>query len=274
MSVVIKDFKAYLQEQLDSLYETASTGESPIFETGYKFQVVEEASFANPDETAKTIIVVVKYLTGIIMSSSIAYPVQFMVYAEANGIEVARYILDTFATTKNMTAFIRNFKYYKQTYSTTVVMSQFNPGPDGFRGMLYLSGTLVVTENILDIAYIKVMGKKITTNSVTISYNAQPDNQRVEGQEINTTLKHSASVMLQFDTISIDDVADGTAVENRFYTALKNLRNGTISGNTTFTVQLYKADDTLYETYTMIVINQANVYVPGDLPRIQITMMK
>jgi hypothetical protein len=274
MSVIIKDYKNYLKEQLDILYTAASTGATPIFETGYEFKVVEEASFDDRTETDKTILVVVKYLTGIIMSSSVAYPIQLMVYAEANGIEVARYILDTFATTKSMTAFIRNFKYYKQTYSTSVVMSQFNPGPDGFRGMLYLSGTLVVTENILDVSYIKVMGKKITTNNVTISYNAQPDNQRIDGQEINTTLKHSASVMLQFDTINIDDVADGTPVNNRFYTALKNLRNGTISGNTTFLVELYKADDTLYESYTMLLINQANVYVPGDLPRIQITMMK
>jgi hypothetical protein len=274
MSVVIKEYKAYLQEQLDALYTAASTGATPIFETGYTFKVVEEASFADPDETAKTILVVVKYLTGIIMSSSVAYPVQLMVYAEANGIEVARYILDTFATTKSMTAFIRTFKYYKQTYSTSVVMSQFNPGPDGFRGMIYLSGTLVVTENIMDIAYIKVMGKTITTNSVSISYNAQPDNQRVEGQEINTTLKHSASVMIQFDTINIDDVADGTLSQNRFYTALKNLRNGSISGNTTFLVELYKADNTLYESYTMLVINQATIYVPGDLPRINVTMMK
>jgi hypothetical protein len=274
MSVVIKEYKQYLKEQLDLLYTAASTGVNPIFQTGYEFKVVEEASFADPDETSKTILVVVKYLTGIIMSSSIAYPIQLMVYAEANGIEVARYILDTFATTKSMTAFIRNFKYYKQTYSTSVVMSQFNQGPDGFRGMIYLSGTLVVTENIQDIAYIRVMGKKITTNSVTVSYNVQPDNQRVEGQEINTTLKHTASVMVQFDTINIDDVADGTQTQNRFYTALKNLRTGTISGNTTFLVQLYKADDTLYESYNMIVINQANVYVPGDLPRIQITMMR
>jgi hypothetical protein len=274
MSVVIKDYKAYLQEQLNSLYTTASTGVDPIFDPGYTFKVVEEASFADPDETSKTIVVVVKYLTGIIMSSSVAYPIQLMVYAEANGIEVARYILDTFATTKSMTAFIRNFKYYKQTYSTSVVMSQFNPGPDGFRGMLYLSGTLVVTENILDVAYIKVMGKKIITNSVSVNYNVQPDNQRVEGQEINATLKHSASVMIQFDTINIDDVADGTPAPNRFFTALKNLRNGTITGNTQFTVQLYKADDTLYESYTMILINQANIYVPGDLPRIQVTMMK
>jgi hypothetical protein len=274
MSVIIKEYKQYLKEQLDALYTAASTGATPIFETGYEFKVVEEASFADPTETDRTILVVVKYLTGIIMASSVAYPVQLMIYAEANGIDIARYILDTFATTKSMTAFIRNFKYYKQTYSTSVVMSTFNPGPDGFRGMLYLSGTLVVTENILDVAYIKIMGKKITANSVSISYNAQPDNQRVEGQEINTTLKHSASVMLQFDTINIDDVADGTLVGNRFYTALKNLRNGTISGNTTFLVELYKADDTLYESYTMLVINQANIYVPGDLPRIQITMMK
>jgi hypothetical protein len=274
MSVVIKEYKAYLQEQLDALYTAASTGVTPIFETGYTFKVVEEASFADPDETSKSILVVVKYLTGIIMSSSVAYPLQLMVYSEANGMEVARYILDTFATTKSMTSFIRNFKYYKQTYSTSVVMSQFNPGPDGFRGMIYLSGTLVVTENIMDIAYIKVMGKRITTNSVSISYNAQPDNQRVEGQEINTTLKHSASVMIQFDTINIDDVADGTLLANRFYTALKNLRNGTISGNTTFLVELYKANDTLYESYTMLVINQANIYVPGDLPRINVTMMK
>jgi len=274
MSVVIKDFKAYLQEQLDALYLTASTGSTPIFETGYTFKVVEEASFADPDENAKTILVVVKYLTGIIMSSSVAYPIQLMIYSEANGIEVARYILDTFATTKNMTAFIRNFKYYKQTYSTTVLMSQFNPGPDGFRGMLYLSGTLVVTENIMDIAYIKVMGKRLSTNNVTISYNAQPDNQRIGSAELNTTKKHSATIMLQFDTINIDDVADGTAVGNRFYTALKNIRNGTVSGNTTFLVELYKANDTLYESYTMIIINHAVIYVPGDLPRIQLTMMK
>lgn len=274
MSVVIKDFKAYLKEQLDALYETASTGVSPIFETGYEFKVAEEASFSDPTETERTILVVVKYLTGVIMSGSVAYPIQLMVYAEANGIEVARYILDTFATTKNMTSFIRNFKYYKQSYSTSTVMSQFSPGPDGFRGLVYLSGTLVVTENIQDVAYIKVMGKTINTNNVTVSYNAQPDNQRKGTDELNTTVKHSASIMLQFDTINIDDVADGTPVENRFFTTLKGIRAGTISGNTSFTVQLYKADDTLYETYTMIIVNHATIYVPGDLPRIQITMMR
>ena len=60
----------------------------------YTIKVFDEKSYQEEVIDSKTITVVIKYLTGTILYTSTILPLQFMVMAEENSMEVAKMILE------------------------------------------------------------------------------------------------------------------------------------------------------------------------------------
>jgi hypothetical protein len=278
----MNNYKAYLETELKALYTTLSSGTTPTIPSGYKINVIQELSFGTEDESEKkTITFVLKVVTGSVLTNSVVYPVQIMVFSEVGSVEYARTLIDTFAKNKSMTTFsvIDNSTnpatmiYYKQMYSTSVIMSNFNRTPDGLRSMLFLGGTVVVTKNINDISYITI--RKGTDTATTIkfmsfafTYTVTPDSQRVSGEELNVTKKKLANQMLSFTTNNLS---------SQFFTDVYNIASGSLSGNTAFEVKLYRgteASPILVSTFSMILLDYSLTSTPNELPILTIRLGK
>lgn len=275
-------YKEYFETQINAVYTSLSSGTTPVIPTGYKLNIVEELSFGTEEQTEKkTITFVIKVATGNILTNSVVYPVQIMIFSEVGSVEHARTLIDTFAKSYSMTTFsvIDNSTnpatmiYYKQMYSTSVIMSNFNRTPDGLRSMLFLGGSVVVTKNINDISYITI--RKGTDTPTTIkfmsfafTYTVTPDSQRVSGQELNVTKKKLANQMLSFTTNNLS---------SQFFTDVYNIASGTLAGNTAFEIKLYRgteASPILVSTFSMILLDYSLTSTPNELPILTIRLGK
>jgi len=269
----MKYFKSYFTTAINGVYNALVA--AGTLESKYTLNVIEELSFGTEEETEKNVInIVFKVMVGNILTNSTVYPVQFIVLSEPNNTETARTIMAEYAKLYNMTSFVSNFVYHKQMYSTPSIMSNFNRTPDGLRSMIFMNGTVIVTENITDVQYIKLRTGAnayitIKFTSFALSYAATPDNQRVSGQELNTSKKKLASQVLSFTCHN-----QNTTLHNNLFDIVK----GTLSGNTAFDIQLYGypngATESLLTTLNMILLDYSLTATPGELPMLTLRFMK
>jgi hypothetical protein len=269
----MKYFKDYFTEKINEVYNNLV--QAGTLEPKYKINVIEELSFGTEEDSERDVInIVFKTLVGTILTNSTVQPVQFICFSEPGNTETALTILNEYAKLYNMTSFVTSFVYHKQMYSTPTIMSNFNRTPDGLRSMIFMSATLIITQNVKDVQYIKVSAPSVTETTIkftsfALSYAATPDNQRVSGQELNQTKKKLASQVLSFTCHN-----QSTAIHDRFF----SIANGSNSGNTVFTVKLYSypngETETLLATLSMIMIDYSLTATPGELPMLTMRFMK
>lgn len=122
-----------------------------------KIVVLKEQLFAkNGEFDPNKIYVVVKYLTSSIEYGAETQPVQLLVLSEQNGLQEAKEIFDTYTQTHNWLSGKFGNTFVKQQYSSPVVMSNFNEAAYGYRSVLYVSATLFLLNNLMDITDLKV----------------------------------------------------------------------------------------------------------------------
>lgn len=269
----MKFFKDYFVAKINEVYQ--GLVDAGTLDGKYKINVIEEMSFGTEEETERDVInIVFKTLVGTILTNSTVQPVQFICFSEPGNTETALTILNEYAKLYNMTSFVSNFVYHKQMYSTPTIMSNFNRTPDGLRSMIFMSATIIVTENVKDVQYIKISATGVAETTIkftsfAMSYAATPDNQRISGEEINQTKKKLASQVLSFTCHN-----QITAVHNKFF----DITQGNSSGNTLFTIKLYGypngASENLVATLSMIMIDYSLTATPGELPMLTLRFMK
>lgn len=136
-----------------------------------KLYISNEQQFVKEKNREKgAIYVVVKFIQGSLNFGQTILPVQFDVIAEKNKIELTQQLLFEYANTYNLT--LDEEGLIKQIYTTPSIANNFNEVFDGFRSLLYFTGTFVISNNALncDIYY---KGKKLEliTNSITFNVN-------------------------------------------------------------------------------------------------------
>ena len=269
----MKYFKDYFTTALNTVYTNLVN--AGTLQGIYTLNIIEELSFGTEEETEKNVInIVFKTMVGNILTNSTVYPVQFIILSEPNNTETAMTLMGEFAKLYNMTSFVSNFVYHKQMYSTPSIMSNFNRTPDGLRSMIFMNGTVIVTENITDVQYIKLRTGAdayitIKFTSFALSYAATPDNQRISGEELNTSRKKLASQVM-----SLVCHNQNTVLHNKLFDIVK----GTLTGNTRFDVQLYGYPngntETLLTTLNMVLLDYSLTATPGELPMLTLRFMK
>ena len=135
----------------------------------YNIEVFNEQDYAKkPSIKQNAITVIIKFLSSNIMFNAKTQPVQLLAISEGNGLDIANAILNKFCNTYNFVTTNNDSTYIKHIYSTPVVLSNFNLIGINLRTVLYVSTTLLVLENVVDITNVKI--KFMNNNGTYTSY--------------------------------------------------------------------------------------------------------
>lgn len=123
----------------------ASIMEDPYYD-GYDIEVTSEMQFLNKKEAYKNrIYIVVKFLPATILFGQIVLSLTITALSEQNHLFVCQKLLSDYAHKFNLTFDGDNIQ---QIYETPTVLLNFNEVYDGFRSVLSMDGTLVITTTI------------------------------------------------------------------------------------------------------------------------------
>lgn len=123
----------------------ASIMEDPYYD-GYDIEVTSEMQFLKKKEAYKNrIYIVVKFLPATILFGQIVLSLTITALSEQNHLFVCQKLLSDYAHKFNLTFDGDNIQ---QIYETPTVLLNFNEVYDGFRSVLSMDGTLVITTTI------------------------------------------------------------------------------------------------------------------------------
>ena len=181
---------------------------------------------------------------------------------------IASWLIKDKTSTKTLISEIKRFGleypdggYVKQQYSEPVVLSNFEPEAYGFRSVMYVSGTLTIMENVLDVK--QVILDKGTENeqildcvTFTMSYAMQTNTQQVKPDRIAKSVKTVSNLTVNF-TVPFQK---GNIV-NRFLSIIKETATGNEPFSLTFEIngEYITRDMRLISAQLNTAINQ----VPG-----------
>jgi hypothetical protein len=233
----------------------------------YKIKVYDEKSYQDEVVEPKTISVVIKYLTGTILYTSTVLPLQFMLMAEENSIEVAKMLIDAYAQQNNFKSITIDGNFVKQAFSTSAVVNNFNPVGSGFRSLLFMSATMTITGSVVDIQSLVIDTVTTTFISAVLSYNSEPDSQPFPAfSPLNTSVKRFASMAFSLQVPHTNSV---------FCQKVINIMRGNVGGNTKFamTITLNNTGNTTITQNFLLVSANFNT-TAGDLPTLQLAFAR
>jgi hypothetical protein len=303
----MKYYKDYFEEKIQATYDSLVA--SNTIPANYTLNIVQEMSFGTEEEEKNVITIVIKFLTGNIFTNSTIYPIQFIILSEVNSAEIARTLMETFANTYNMSSFVSNFIYHKQMYSTPTIMSNFNRTADGLRSMLFMSGTLVVTQNVNDFTYALIVREDRNINvygSIT--------NFPATGVANDLYLAQDTGLVYKWSTVSVSYVISNQVIKfsslaftyattpdsqrisgqeinktfkkmssqlisfitpNLFIDFLNdcyNISTGVLSGNQRFKIALFNQANQSFTTLNMVLLEYNLSLSPGELPSVNVRL--
>ena len=232
-------------------------------------EIATEQMFAKiKDPVPNTIYVVIKYLSTSIAFNSTVRPIQILVVSEGNQMANAKAIFDTFANDFNWQMVIDGQTYVKQQYSNPVVLSNFNDIGYDFRSVLYMSGTLIEMENVVDIQNLTItIGENdpeiIKPITFQFQYNTGCDTQPIGGSMISSSVKSVSTFSLMF-TIP--------AQTSTLLTNCVNISANNQSGNTKFNIAFTLAG--INFNYDCILTSFNFTTSPNNVPALQFGFMR
>ena len=238
------NFKDYLYEKLDEL--TASS-----------IEVVDELDFKlNTD-----IKVIIKYLTGTIYKGTRIQPIQL--YVLNDNLEEAKMLLETFTETYSQSREKIDFNYFKQVYTTPVVLDNFMQIKNRQMSALYISGTLTILEGVVDINKVTIDDEELNVIDTQEHYIVQATTKKVATEELSYNKKQTATYSLQLSIKNDRSV---------FCNKLKRIRHGLLEGNNKFKVDIYYDDEDLPITNNMVVIDHNLMTSESSIPIVSVTL--
>lgn len=238
------NFKDYLYEKLEEL--TASS-----------IEVVDELDFKlNTD-----IKVIIKYLTGTIYKGTRIQPIQL--YVLNDNLEEAKMLLETFTETYSQSREKIDFNYFKQVYTTPVVLDNFMQIKNRQMSALYISGTLTILEGVVDINKVTIDDEELNVIDTQEHYIVQATTKKVATEELSYNKKQTATYSLQLSIKNDRSV---------FCNKLKRIRHGLLEGNNKFKVDIYYDDEDLPITHNMVVIDHNLMTSESSIPIVSVTL--
>lgn len=259
------DFETYLLGRLEHIKDTL-TG----FEDVQIF-ISEEQNFAKMDElTPDSIYIVIKYLSSSIEYYAETMPIQILVLSEQNSMEKAQMLMSKFTETYNWNVIEENNTYIKQQYNSPVVLNNYVEVGYGYRSVLYVTGTLFIMENLVDVKDVYIDGStdayKITPLSFNMAYSMSTNTQQLSNKFIATSVK-------TVSTFSISMMIP--MLESNLVTKVVKILKGNetgFDGDNEFAITFTCGDITLSKT--MKLISAQIMTAPNQIPSLQLGFME
>lgn len=232
--------------------------------TGTTIDVFDEKSYSDEVVKPDNITVVIKYLTGTILYTSTILPIQFMVICEENSLQIAKMLMDTYAEQNNFKSVTIDSNFVKQSFSTTSVVNNFNPVGVGFRSLIFMSATLTITGDVVDVTALSVDGVAVKFISASMSYGADPDTQPFPSEKLNVSVKRFASLSFALQV---------PHTNSAFCQKVINIMRGNTSGNTKFSMVI-TLSNSVTVTQDFLMVSSTFNTTAGDLPTIQIGFVR
>ena len=133
-----------IKEQMNAVRMT-----DPEFYSNYVFDIENEQYFV-PDEEREPnrIYIVIKFSPAQIDYGQDIMPFTIQAVSEQNGLIAAQRLLFDYAQTFNLRTLLKDGKTIYQNYTSPNVISNFEVVYDGFRSVLIMSGTILISSNI------------------------------------------------------------------------------------------------------------------------------
>lgn len=240
-------------------------------------QIAEEQAFSKMKELSPhSIYVVIKYLSSSIEYYAETMPLQILVLSEQNSFEKAQMIMNKFANDNNWKVINDEpGTYIKQQYNSPVVLNNFVEVSYGYRTILYVTGTLYIMENVLDIEDLEYyegldseeheIWTKIEPLNFNISYAMTPNTQPLPNKYISTSLKTISTFSF---SMSIP-IVNSTLVTN----VLETLRGVDKSGNEEYRFRFDCGLTNKIDKVTRLVSAQL-ITAPNQVPSLQLGFME
>lgn len=200
----------------------------------YKINVDDEINF-NYNPKDNEIMVIIKHLTGSVIGDVKFIPIQFNVFSAADEVNDTMAILEMFVAKYSNSHTILGLDYIKQDYSTPVDANNFLQIGHSKRAEIFMSGTLLVTQNISDITKVFINGQEINYTSVVFAYSSQPNATKTTKDNLQKVMIADANVQITISSYS---------QISPFNTMLSLLRQGKKGLNDAYTLKFEYNDGT------------------------------
>lgn len=261
------DFETYLLGRLEHIKDTL-TG----FEDVQIF-ISEEQNFAKMDElTPDSIYIVIKYLSSSIEYYAETMPIQILVLSEQNSMEKAQMLMSKFTETYNWNVIEPEDDniYIKQQYNSPVVLNNYVEVGYGYRSVLYVTGTLFIMENLVDVKDVYIDGygpyKPLSFN---ISYSMSTNTQQLPNKYLATSVKtvSTFSIAMAIPMVHLDEDREYIDLVDRVLSILNDTHDGNESFIITFTLGVSFSK-------TMRLISAQIMTAPNQIPSLQLGFME
>lgn len=249
------------------------------FEEDVNIFVSKEQNFAQMDKlTPNTIYVVIKYLSSDIEYYVETLPIQLLVLSEQNSLEKAQMIMNKFAESYNWKVIEEDGIYIKQQYNSPVVLNNYVEVSYGYRSVLYVSGTLFVMENIIDIEKLEIDGDEYKALNFNLSYSMSTNTQQLPDKYIATSMKTVSTIAI---TLNIPLFADENhplllkvmEILNETKPEVATDDNGdAFDGNNKFVIKITFNTDSILQKDMRLISAQITT-APNQVPGIQLGFM-
>lgn len=231
------DYNALLRTQLYELKNTLALDD-------FEFEIDSEQAFLKKKDIKPNVIyVLTRDLQNENQIGVDTQPVQILILSEQNSLDVTKAFFSEFAKTYNWKVYANSTAniWVKQQYSDPVVLSNFNTVDYGYRSVLYISATLYIMYNVVDLKslYIDDPSKNspYTVLSFDLAYSMSPNTQQMGGYISES--KKSVSTLALTITIPV--------VESTLITKVLAIMNGADNVTTDATDSLsYGGNENFY----------------------------
>lgn len=191
----------------------------------YIFEVCSEQLFATKVIEPNKIYVVIKYLSSSNSLNVVMQPIQIFVLSEQNQLQVAHTVFSQLVASHNFEVIIEDGIYVKQDYREPVILSNFNAVSYGYRSVMYISATLYIMKDLLDVSNLSINGVEVKPLSFSISYSMTPNTQQIPPDKLSTSVKSIASFSISFVV---------PLINSQFVEKINEIMAGEESGNYDF----------------------------------------
>lgn len=275
------DFESYLHQKLSRIaveldFKDENGNPDPV-----KIEVSEEQNFAKMDKlTPNSIYIVVKYLSSDIQYYTETMPIQILVLSEQNSLDKAQMLMNKFANDNNWQLIIEGTTHIKQQYNSPVVLNNYVEVAYGYRSVLYVTGTLYIMENVVDVTNVQIDRKDVKPLSFNISYSMATNTQQMSTEEIASSLKTVSTFAITL-TIPMMEVKEHPGLITKVMKIIDEQYSGNTSFHIGFICGLYNENVTsssygqpVQIQKDMRLISAQIISAPNQVPSIQLGFIK
>lgn len=265
------DFETYLITKLNMIKDDLGLDINIYAAVEQNFAKMEQPS---PDD----IYIVIKYLSSSIQFDAETMPIQILVLSEQDSLDKAKMLMNKFANDYNWQIITDNGTWIKQQYSSPVVLNNYIEVGHGYRSVLYVSGTLYIMENIVDVKNVTIDDKPVTPLSFNVSYSMSTNTQQLANVYIASSVKTVSTFALtmtipMLESELVDKVLNILKeTDNTNNTDIDVSERIQYDGNNTFNVSFVCGSVTINKN--MKLISAQITTAPNQVPGLQLGFMK